>query len=93
MDYSILVAVAAVTAMLSVAAVAADDDKAVADGFVFPANKQDEAAFEREESDLQVVGIDDRNLNGGIVGDGGGAAGVSPRVKLTGPNVCTQQEP
>ena len=40
MDYSILVAVAAVTALLSVAAVAAADDKAVADGFVFPANKQ-----------------------------------------------------
>ena len=48
------------------------------------------AAFEREESDLQVVGIDDRNLNGGIVGDGGKG---SPRIKLTGPNVCTQQEP
>ena len=46
------------------------------------------AAFEREESDLQVVGIDDRNLNGGIVGDGGKG---SPRIKLAGPNVCTQQ--
>ena len=52
----------------------------------------DNAAFEREESDvgfgsnLQVVGIDDRNLNGG------GGIGA-PRVKLTGPNVCTQQEP
>ena len=39
MDYSVLVAVAAVTAMLSVAAMAADD-KVVADGFVFPANNQ-----------------------------------------------------
>ena len=54
------------------------------------------AAFEREESDvgvgsdLQVVGIDDRNFNGG---DGGGGGMGSPRVKLTGPNVCTQQEP
>ena len=52
------------------------------------------AAFEREESDLQVVGIDDRNLNGGLVGDSnGGIAGGSPRIKLNGPNVCTQQEP
>ena len=41
-----------------------------------------------------MVGIDDRNLNGGLVGDGdGGIAGGSPRIKLTGPNVCTQQEP
>ena len=49
------------------------------------------AAFEREKSDgvvrsnLQVVGIDDRSLSGGDMG--------TTRVKLTGPNVCTQQEP
>ena len=57
-------------------------------------SRLENAAFERDESDgvglghrsnLQVVGIDDRNLNGGM--------GSSPRVKLTGPNVCTQQEP
>ena len=53
------------------------------------------AAFERSEksdgmvrSNLQVVGIDDRSLSGG----GSGGLGAS-RVKLTGPNVCTQQEP
>ena len=39
-------------------------------------------------SNLQVVGIDDRSLSG----SGSGGLGAS-RVKLTGPNVCTQQEP
>ncbi len=40
------------------------------------------------ESDLQVVGIDDRKLNGGI-----GISGGREESKLVGPNVCTQQEP